>query len=165
MARPFGTKYIKTPEIMWELFCDYRQHIWNNPIMIIEQKKGNTIVPKGINIDYDKLLSPIVEMPLRRPLTIEGFENYCFEVAQIITDLGDYFKNREDSYSDFSPICQRIKKIIREDQIEGGMAGIFNPSITQRLNNLVEKTQNENVNKDVPLFPDVPTDDSDKQDT
>ncbi len=37
-------------------------------------------------------------------------------------------------------ICSRIKRAIRQDQIEGGMVGQFNPSITQRLNGLTEKT-------------------------
>jgi hypothetical protein len=30
--------------------------------------------------------------------------------------------------------------LIRQDQIEGGMVGQYNPSITQRLNGLTEKT-------------------------
>ena len=44
-----------------------------------------------------------------------------------------------------------IKKAIRRDQIEGGMVGQYNPSITQRLNNLTEKTDvtsnGENINE------------------
>jgi hypothetical protein len=58
-------------------------------------------------------------------------------------------------YEQYLPICRVIRQMIRQDQIEGGMAGIYNPSITQRLNGLVEKTQNENLNREVPLFPDV----------
>jgi hypothetical protein len=57
--------------------------------------------------------------------------------------LGDYFSNRNDAYTDFSAICRAIKREIREDQISGGMAGIYNPSITQRLNGLVDKTQQD----------------------
>jgi len=77
-----------------------------------------------------------------RPLTLEGFENYCFENG-IINDLGHYFSNLNDGYSEYLPICSRIRKAIREEQISGGMAGIYNPSITQRLNNLVEKVQED----------------------
>ena len=36
-----------------------------------------------------------------------------------------------------------VYKDIRNNQIEGGMAGIYNPSITQRLNGLVERTENK----------------------
>ena len=39
---------------------------------------------------------------------------------------------------------------MRQDQIEGGMAGMYNPSITQRLNSLVEKTQTTIIEQ--PLF-------------
>lgn len=56
----------------------------------------------------------------------------------IIEDLGDYLKNKDNRYEDFAPICSYIKKKTRKDQIEGGMAGIYNPSITQRLNNINE---------------------------
>ena len=57
--------------------------------------------------------------------------------------MHDYFSNKNNEYADYSNICSRIKEIIRVDQIDGGMAGIYNPSITQRLNGLVEKQQNE----------------------
>ena len=43
---------------------------------------------------------------------------------------------------------------ISGDQIQGGMAGLYNPSITQRLNGLVEKVDNT-VNITPPLFPDT----------
>lgn len=160
MARPKDTKNIETPERMWELFCAYRENITNNPILIVEQKKGNVIIPKGTpSKDVKEYLNPIVELPARRPLTLEGFENYCADL-DVIGDLGDYFSNKNDSYSNYSTICQRIRRTIRQDQIEGGMAGIYNPSITQRLNNLVEKVQNTNIEQ--PLFPDVSTDNGSK---
>jgi hypothetical protein len=39
--------------------------------------------------------------------------------------------------------------MIRNDQIDGGMVGQYNPSITQRLNGLVEKTDNKNENTNI----------------
>ena len=132
---------------MWQLFEQYRFEIKANPIIIVEQKKGNTIIPKGFDGDLD--FSNTVELPAQRPLTMEGFQNYLDEQG-VITDVTDYFENKEGRYSDFVRICTRIKRVIRQDQIEGGMAGIYNPSITQRLNNLVEKTQTEVIEQ--PLF-------------
>jgi hypothetical protein len=44
-------------------------------------------------------------------------------------------------YDDFCEVCTRIKNEIREDQITGGILSFYNPSITQRLNNLVEKSE------------------------
>jgi hypothetical protein len=55
-------------------------------------------------------------------------------------------------YGDYVSICTRIRKNIRQDQIEGGMTGIYNTSITQRLNNLTEK--HEVTHREQPLFGD-----------
>jgi hypothetical protein len=57
-----------------------------------------------------------------------------------------------EQYEEFSAVCSRIRKSIRQDQIEGGMTGIYNTSITQRLNNLTEK--HEVTHREQPLFGD-----------
>lgn len=127
-------KAIESPERMWELFQQYKQEVKDNPI--IKKVEGNK----------DFILS---KESLRRPLTLEGFEVWCFEKG-IINDLGDYFSNKNGAYSNFSTICLLIRKYIRQDQIEGGMVGIYNHSITQRLNGLVEKVQ-EDGSKEVTI--------------
>lgn len=138
LGRP---KNIETPEKMWQLFCDYRKDIKDNPIKLVEQKKGNTIIPKDATPkQVEALINTTVELPAQRPLTMEGFQNYLDD-HNVITDVTDYFENKERRYSDFVRVCSRIRRVIRQDQIEGGMAGIYNPSITQRLNGLVDKTQ------------------------
>lgn len=145
-------KYIETPEKMWEHFMSYVKHTNENPLYLVEQKKGNTIVPKDF---AGEMPDSIVKLPLKRPLTIEGFENWC-SANGIIEDLGDYFENRNKKYGDYSAICSRIKKTIRQDQIEGGMCGIYNPSITQRLNGLVEKKETEITGSlNIPNLPDI----------
>lgn len=73
-----------------------------------------------------------------------GFENYCWE-NNICKDLKQYFANTEARYTEFIPICTYIRAKIQEDQIGGGMAGIYNPSITQRLNNLTEKVEQTQI--------------------
>ena len=126
-------KAIKNPEELWEHFINYKNLTKANPIIVVD-----FVGSKG---QRD-------ERPKERPLTIEGFENYL-EDMEIINDMSNYFANTEGRYTEFSTICMRIKRSVRTDQIEGGMAGIYNPSITQRLNGLVEKTQtdlNANVN-------------------
>lgn len=118
-------KKIKTPEELTAHFLAYKKEVKSKPI-----KKH----------DYVGGMGKSVQRKLERPLTMEGFENWCWEKG-IIADLKDYFSNRDNSYKDFSPVCSRIKEIIRQDQIEGGMAGIYNPSITQRLNGLTDKSE------------------------
>ena len=127
-------KKIKKPEMLWTLFSDYRNHIKRNPITV-----ADWVGKDACKVDREK----------ERPLTMEGFENYCCEQG-ILSSLQNYFSNKDDSYNEFLSICSRIKRTIRQDQIEGGMAGIYNPSITQRLNNLVD--QIEQIHIEQPLF-------------
>jgi len=136
-------KYIESPEKMWELFLAYVKKTKDNPIKRSEQRKGTVVLPKAFDGDMP---DGIIELPIERPLTIEGFENYVCDEG-IINDLGDYFSNKNGKYADFSTICNRVRRTIRMDQIEGGMAGIYNPSITQRLNGLVEKSQTDGTTK------------------
>jgi len=120
-------KYIETPEKMWEYFEAYRSQVKANP-------RTKTVFPgKDAIPQYE---------PLERPLTVEGFENWCAD-AGIIEDLSNYFANTKGNYSDYSTICSRIRRVIRQDQIEGGMVGQYNASITQRLNSLVDKQENQ----------------------
>ncbi len=133
MARPEGTKNIKTPEIMWNLFQEYKLDVKSNP------RKKMIFGGKDFNKDFELL---------ERPLTIEGFENYLAD-REILQDASHYFANLDGRYSDYVTICTRIRKEIRQDQIEGGMVGQYNSSITQRLNNLVEK-QDVNATLKIP---------------
>jgi hypothetical protein len=126
-------KYIETPEKMWEFFEAYRKEVKDNPRHIS---------------DYVGKDGEHVHKPLERPLTFEGFYNYCYDNVGCIDQ---YFENRDERYTEYVAICSRIKREIRQDQIEGGMVGQYNASITQRLNGLAEKTQNENIQK-VELF-------------
>ncbi len=111
-------KYIETPERMWELFEEYKNNLKPREI----QKATAT----GVKSEWH---TP--------PLTMEGFENYC---ENNIGCVHQYFVNQDGLYFEYMNICSRIKRAIRQDQIEGGMVGQFNPSITQRLNGLTEKT-------------------------
>jgi hypothetical protein len=136
MSRPKGTKNIETPDRMWELFEAYRIHTKDRPILVHD----------FVGKDGDS-----VERRKERPLTMEGFELYCMDEG-VITDLSHYFANLDQRYTDYVAICSRIKKAVREDQISGGMAGIYNPSITQRLNGLVDQKSIDI--KEQPLFSD-----------
>jgi hypothetical protein len=125
-------KYIETPEKLWEYFQEYKKETKSKPFLV-----KDWVGKDAFNVQREK----------ERPLTIEGLECWLFE-KDIIGDLSHYFANTDNKYSDYLTICHAIKKSVRQDQIEGGMAGMYNPSITQRLNGLVEKTQTEvNVTK------------------
>ena len=129
-------KYVETPEKLWEHFENYKNEIKSNPI------KKHVFVGKDGNADYELI---------ERPLTVDGFEVWCWR-NEIISDLSHYFANTNNKYSNYLTICSRIRKEVRNDQIEKGLAGIYNTSITQRLNGLTDKS--EVTVKEQPLFPD-----------
>lgn len=131
-------KLIDTPERLKELFNDYKKWRDENPIMV------HDFIGKEGRSDYREK---------QRPLTMEGFEDYVSEIPGMPLSLDAYFANREGRYEMFVSICSWVRRQIRADQIAGGMAGIYNPSITQRLNNLVEKSESK-VTVEQPLFGD-----------
>ena len=123
---------VQSPERMLELFQEYVK----------------TIEPR-VKIEYVGRDGERVETPLRTPLTFEGFKDYCYDVVGTIEQ---YFTNQGKEYGDFLGVCSHIKNKIRRDQIEGGMVGQYNPSITQRLNHLKESTESTVTNIEQPMF-------------
>jgi hypothetical protein len=113
------------PEDMFAVFLEYEADIKKNPFLVHDYK--------GKDVES-------VMIKKQRPLTMEGFQNHCWR-TEICKDIEDYFYNKDGRYEKFTGVCNLIKKLIRQNQIEGGAAGIFNASITQRLNNLVEKSE------------------------
>ena len=91
--------------------------------------------------------------PMKLPYTMDGFEVFCYENYG---DVENYFRNKDGYYEDFTAICSYIKKEIRANQITGGLLGVYNPSITQRLNGLAENTKTElSGSLNVPNLPDI----------
>lgn len=131
MARPVGTKKIESPDKLWELFEQYRDEVKSNP------RKKHVFVGKDGSSEFEML---------ERPLTYEGFQNFC---EDNICCVHQYFENQNNSYTDYLNICSRIRRVIRQDQIEGGIVGQYNPSITQRLNGLTEKVESKNENNNI----------------
>lgn len=120
-------KLIETPEKLLEIFNEYKSEVKSNP------RTNHVFVGKDGNSE---------QLRLERPLTMEGFRVFCFEHYSCVKQ---YFDNADERYNDYITICSHIKDVIKRDQIEGGMVGQYNPSITQRLNGLAEKTENKNT--------------------
>ena len=142
MTKVGRPRNLNSPEQLYELFIRYKEDVKANPR--IKSVFGGK--------EFEERAEP-----LERPLTMEGFEVFCWD---IVGQVEDYFKNRDKRYEEYTPICSRIRKEIREDQITGGMVGQYNASITQRLNNLKEQIEQTNIEQ--PLFPDVSENDSNK---
>lgn len=130
MAKGKGRpKKIETPERMWELFTMYKEWVNNNPILIEDY----------VGKDADRVMR---QKP--RPLTMTGFECFIMDNTEVTyPDLSHYFSANNEAYKDYFAIVSRIRGEIQTNQISGGMAGIFNQSLTARLNGLTEKTENK----------------------
>ena len=121
------TRIFKTPEELELAWNAYKQDL-------IKQSE------EWLKIQYVGKDGRRMTDGMKLPYTMEGFEVFCYKNYGCVEQ---YFKNQDDYYSDFIPICLHIKKEIRSNQITGGLLGIYNPSITQRLNNLSESTKTE----------------------
>jgi hypothetical protein len=130
------TRTFKHPDELAEAWSRYKDHLkeaakdW--PVVQYVGRDGERVE------DYPKL-----------PLTMEGFNVWCFENGGMVKQ---YFLNKDGLYDDFVTICSHIREEIRADQITGGLLGKYNPSITQRLNGLTDKQEHQ-IHVEQPLFP------------
>lgn len=120
-------KYIETPEKLLQMWEHYKTHVKSNPRYKHELNK----------------FGEVTAIPLERPLTQEGFNVFCFNKYKVTVE--QYFTNQDNAYNEYLGICNVIKEERRNDQIEGGMVGQYNASITQRLNGLTESVKNDHT--------------------
>ena len=138
MAHP--TRIFHKPEQIQKAFNEYKEDLK-------EQSK------EWLKVQYVGKDGTKREDGQKVPMTMEGFERYCYNNYGCVNQ---YFDNKDKLYGDFVTICSRIKREIRENQITGGLLGFYNPSITQRLNSLTEKTQTEiKGGLNIPNLPDI----------
>ena len=105
MAKVGRPRNLDSPEQLYELFLRYKEDVKANPR--IKSVFGGK--------EFEERAEP-----LERPLTMEGFEIFCWNT---VGEVEDYFSNRDKRYSEYTAICTHIRKEIRRDQIEGGMVG------------------------------------------
>lgn len=144
MAQKGRPRKIDTPEQLYDMFKSYKTYVKENPRYkyVMNQRSGD-----------------MVAEPLECPLSIDGFEVYCYNKFECTVE--HYLHNTKGAYQDFCDISTHIKREIRQDQISGGMVGQYNASLTARLNGLTEKVESTIITEQ-PLFPDVQENDSDK---
>lgn len=119
-------RVIQSPDELLAMWEQYKQWTLENPIRVQD----------FVGKDGDE-----VYRLKQRPLTQQRFETFCADKYGVT--VHQYFDNAGGSYNDFLAVCSRIVKERQADQIEGGMAGIYNPSITQRLNGLTEQVKQD----------------------
>jgi len=119
------TKYIETPERLWDLFHLFMQWVKDNPYLVQDY-----VGKDGIRVDREK----------QRPLTFIGFEKYL-ALEEIVSDLSSYEKNLDNRYELYVPIVSRIRKICNGEIIEGASAGVYNAMIASRVASLIDRSE------------------------
>lgn len=119
------TRIFKSPDELEAAFELYKEDLK-------EQSK------EWLNVQYVGKDALRKEDPMKVPMTMEGFERFCRTNYGVVSQ---YFDNQDGYYDDFIAICSHIRKEIRENQIIGGLLGVYNASITQRLNSLSDKQE------------------------
>ena len=132
------TRIFKSPEELKKVWDDYKSDL--------KQRETEWQKVQYVGRDGQRVTDSV-----KLPYTFEGLKRYCWDNE--IGYIEQYFDNKDGLYSNFVGVCRAIKNEIRENQILGGMNGFFNPSITQRLNGLADKTEST-VKVEQPLFPD-----------
>jgi len=122
------TRIFKEPKDLMQAWEEYKEHL---KIEALQWTKIQYVGKEGQRM----------EDAFKLPYTFDGFEVFCYNKYGYIEQ---YFKNTGSLYNDFVPLCSHIKKEIRSNQITGGLLGMYNPSITQRINNLTEKIETDN---------------------
>ena len=117
--------------------------LWENYKISLEEESKKWGVIQYVGRDGER-----VEDYPKLPMTFEGFSVFCYHKVR---NLRDYFDNGEGWFVEFVEVCTRIRAEIRNDQITGGLLGKYNPSITQRLNNLKEAVE-QTVNIEPRVF-------------
>ena len=134
------TRIFKSPEEL--------EHAWTLYKESLREEALEWVKVQYVGKDGDRVTDP-----LKLPYTMEGFEVFCYKNFGTVEQ---YFKNKDEYYTDFVPICSHIKKEIRSNQITGGLLGVYNPSITQRLNNLSETVKQDiSGSLNIPNIPDI----------
>ncbi|QCW20347.1 DNA packaging protein [Flavobacterium phage FPSV-S1] len=118
-------KAFESPEELLKHFVAYCQDVDDNPWIKIDFKGK----------DADK-----VEIPMQKPYTWKGFNNYLF-FNGLITDLDDYKQNKNGTYDEFSGIIKRIDEIIYDQKMTGATVGAFNSTIIARELGLADKKE------------------------
>jgi hypothetical protein len=138
-----SVRNLNNPQELWNLFLEYENNL---PIIEVPQSH----VKLGV-----------VYLPIKAPMTMEGFKDFCYDKVGVIKH---YIDNTEGNYSDYCTIIARIKERIFNNNMSKAAAGMYKENLIARQLGMVDKNQTQ-VNIEQPLFNDIPKNDSNKQDS
>jgi hypothetical protein len=116
------TKYIKTPEQLWELFEKYQDSL------------------QILKIPQSHVKLGVVYLEVKEPMTFEGFECWLAD-NDIIQDLGHYSANTDSSYEAYRTIITRIRKNIYSHNFNRAAVGLYKENLIARQLGMADKVQ------------------------
>lgn len=119
LAKRPGRKTKYTPNTLFKKAIEYFQYCESNPLYKTEALRAG------------KRVGEILSIPIQRPYTEIGFYTYA--------GIDRKMFKRYSIKDEFNPICRYILGVIRANQIEGAMVGLFNANIVARLQGLTER--------------------------
>jgi hypothetical protein len=127
---PTKQHYVGVNQLI-DLFYEYCEDVKANPIL-----EEDFVGGAGIRVQKEK----------QRPFTKQGF--YVYIKKKTGFNVAHYFRSQpHQDFSAYKDVIEEIELTIADNQISGGMVGIFNARMSSLLQGLVEKTESKNDNK------------------
>lgn len=127
------SKYIETPEKLYQLWQEYKKWCADNPY----SRNDHKVTKEGV-----------VEVFIKqeRPSTIAGFEGWLSENS-IIANLNHYMANTDGAYNDYKEVIERIKAENKSGLLSGALAHVFNPNLTGAYLRIPKVVEQKNINE------------------
>lgn len=135
----------------------YTPEEWDTESVKYFEYMASKVWNKKEAIKSGELAGQLIDIPTQTPMSIESF---CL-FMDIDRGTWDNYESNEGNYKDFFNITTRVRAVIESNQFEGATVGAYNPNIIARKLGLVDR-QEQTLIQEQPLFPDVPTNDSNK---
>ena len=134
----------KTPEELEAKAEEYFKWCDANPIRIYKSK-GAGVSRTAANGSGEK--ADEGEKFVDRPYTIDGLALHC--------GIGNWYQWRDDQPEEFRSIINALEARVRDKQVVGALAGVYNTNLTARLNHIAENVnENQSLNLQIIDFGD-----------
>lgn len=161
MAAPKGNRFwemrskhgkdelFASSDLLWEAACEYFQWCDENTLYTTEQRKGNVIIPKGMDAkDLKNLLKSTVDLPAMRAYTLKGLCVFLGINTGYFNDFKRRLKDHDEKEpradaEDFLNVIERIEDVIYVQKFEGAAAGLLNGNIIARELGLADKKEHK----------------------
>jgi hypothetical protein len=133
-------KLFASPTLLWKAACQYFDWCENNPLMEVEQAKGNSKPVQDEESGQWVFPPNLIELPKMRAFTLHGLCLYL----DCNTAYFRSFKAQERAQKeDFSTVIAKIEEIIYNQKFTGAAAGFLNANIIARDLGLKDKIETE----------------------